>query len=409
MFVSYSHRDVGYCRELLDRLDSLDCVETWWDGIIPAGDRWEPQILHNLRQADVVLLLLSPAFLKSTFCRDTEVNEALLQARARAADLVPVALTDCHWLEAKGVENLRPYQAIPREQKNGKQKFITDYKPRGRGWFLIEDEIIALAGKPRLPVADNLPVPDIPRLVPFLCNRQERLGALTDPLTRYRSRDPRGPFLVVVPGPDDECHSEFVERIEIELPQRLSMPESPVHKKYLDWSRGRDSSTGEIDFVAPAIECLGPMLSDGITLVTCFADGRTWAPERRKFETFFSLWRNWPRIPRTKALVVSLILDYPRGSGPTHVELAEFFDFAPTCDGIVLEELNSIEKKHITEWATLPEVKAFYPWRDELATLLNRVDVAFGTSPAIPMKPLAEELRRVLIEVNRLHQLRKAS
>ena len=70
VFVSYSHDD----REWLNRfsqhiavLERRELVDVWSDARIAAGEDWEQAIDAALSSAKVAVLLVSPAFLASTF------------------------------------------------------------------------------------------------------------------------------------------------------------------------------------------------------------------------------------------------------------------------------------------------------------------------------------------------------
>ena len=58
IFVSYSHKDAKYKRELLSHLKSLELthnIDVWHDGKILAGDTIDSQVLIQLGISDVVL------------------------------------------------------------------------------------------------------------------------------------------------------------------------------------------------------------------------------------------------------------------------------------------------------------------------------------------------------------------
>ncbi len=117
LFVSYSHQDKDRCAELgkyLAQLQDAGLIEPWTDGQILAGDNWDDEIRNNLRQADIILLLISIDFLLSEY-----IKEELAVARERHAKgeavIVPVVLRTCRW---KGEHYaLGQYQALPRGGK----------------------------------------------------------------------------------------------------------------------------------------------------------------------------------------------------------------------------------------------------------------------------------------------------
>ncbi len=78
VFVSYSHDDLALQQELKKHLMPLvrsERIEVWIDNMIPAGDDWNETILTNLRQSDVVILLLSANFVSSNYIWNIELKE----------------------------------------------------------------------------------------------------------------------------------------------------------------------------------------------------------------------------------------------------------------------------------------------------------------------------------------------
>jgi TIR domain len=51
-------------------------IRVWYDHAIPAGTEWASQIDEHLNSAQIILLLISPDFLASTFCWETEMMRA---------------------------------------------------------------------------------------------------------------------------------------------------------------------------------------------------------------------------------------------------------------------------------------------------------------------------------------------
>jgi formylglycine-generating enzyme required for sulfatase activity len=123
LFVSYSHQDKDRCAELgkyLEQLQDANLIEPWTDGQILAGDNWDDEILNNLRQADIILLLISIDFLRSKYIKSKELVVAKERHAKGEAVIVPVVLRKCQW---QGVHYaLGQYQALP---KGGKPIYAT--------------------------------------------------------------------------------------------------------------------------------------------------------------------------------------------------------------------------------------------------------------------------------------------
>jgi hypothetical protein len=100
LFVSYSHKDEACCKELgkyLGQLEDAELIEPWTDGQILAGDNWDDEILNNLRQADIVLLLIGIDFLQSKYIKSKELVVARERHAKDEAVIVPVVLRRCRW------------------------------------------------------------------------------------------------------------------------------------------------------------------------------------------------------------------------------------------------------------------------------------------------------------------------
>ena len=100
VFISYAHEDEALAERLrvhlkiLERTGSVDVL----DGRrIRAGTDWAGQIDQHLDEAQIILLLVSPAFLASDYCYDVEVARALERHQAGEALVIPVILRPCDW------------------------------------------------------------------------------------------------------------------------------------------------------------------------------------------------------------------------------------------------------------------------------------------------------------------------
>lgn len=100
IFISYSHEDEPLRQELDKHLMSLKrqgLVDAWKDRCIPAGDDIDQSIDEELLRADIILLLISPAFIASNYCYAIEMDEAMRRHNAGEARVIPVILRACLW------------------------------------------------------------------------------------------------------------------------------------------------------------------------------------------------------------------------------------------------------------------------------------------------------------------------
>jgi hypothetical protein len=80
VFISYSHKDEGLRDSLATHLSNLQwqgIISSWYDRQITAGTEWDGKIKAELESADIILLLISPDFIASKYCRDVEIPVAL--------------------------------------------------------------------------------------------------------------------------------------------------------------------------------------------------------------------------------------------------------------------------------------------------------------------------------------------
>jgi hypothetical protein len=113
IFISYAREDDEYRAKLEENLSSLKhhkLVELWTDRCIVPGDDWDDAIDENIRTADVVLLLVSQAFVNSEYITSKELELALARHEDKKARVVPVILRPAVWDETPFAR----FQAIPR-------------------------------------------------------------------------------------------------------------------------------------------------------------------------------------------------------------------------------------------------------------------------------------------------------
>lgn len=95
IFISCAREDSGFLERLEEHLSALKrqrLVTTWHTRQLSGGSEWAREIDENLKVADLILLLISPAFVASDYCWDIEMQRALeLQAEGRT-EVVPVLL-----------------------------------------------------------------------------------------------------------------------------------------------------------------------------------------------------------------------------------------------------------------------------------------------------------------------------
>lgn len=116
VFFSYSHKDEELRDQLevqLTMLKRQGLIDTWHDRRLKPGDHLDFNINKNLEEADVILLLISPDFLASTYCYKIEKARALQRVEEGTAKLISVILRPCEWDQT----DLRYYVVTPTDGK----------------------------------------------------------------------------------------------------------------------------------------------------------------------------------------------------------------------------------------------------------------------------------------------------
>jgi hypothetical protein len=116
LFYCYSHRDEDQRDELeisLALLKREGKIESWHDRRITAGRDWEGEIDRHLREADIILLLVSRYFVSSDYIWDVELKLALQLHEEGRARVIPILLKPCEWQSAPFAK----IQGLPKDAK----------------------------------------------------------------------------------------------------------------------------------------------------------------------------------------------------------------------------------------------------------------------------------------------------
>lgn len=140
VFISYAHKDTDMMNNLLAHLSPLkrlERIEPWSDQQLRAGDEWNENVLNRLREADIILLLLSADFLASKYIWEKELKVAIEKHQQKEALLIPILLRDCQW-------KIPPFdilQTIPHD--SGKSTSIRSWQNQNfdEAWTNVVKEI----------------------------------------------------------------------------------------------------------------------------------------------------------------------------------------------------------------------------------------------------------------------------
>lgn len=117
LFFSYSHADERLRDQLEQQLAMLKrqgVIEIWHDRRIGAGENIDRAIDEHINSDEIILLLVSPAFIASDYCYEIEMKRAMERHSAGEAIVIPVILRACDWHHAPfGKLNATPLDGKP--------------------------------------------------------------------------------------------------------------------------------------------------------------------------------------------------------------------------------------------------------------------------------------------------------
>jgi hypothetical protein len=113
VFLSYCHRDEDWKERIAGHLGVLgDRLKVWDDRQIRPGEDWFPAIQSAIAQAQVVILVISDAFLNSPFIKKEEVPRFLALRQTKGLTVLPVIARPCAW---QAVDWLASIQCYPKD------------------------------------------------------------------------------------------------------------------------------------------------------------------------------------------------------------------------------------------------------------------------------------------------------
>jgi hypothetical protein len=146
LFVSYAHVNYKMWDRLKIHLDILKnerLIEWWYDGRIRPGVEWNEAIRRELSEADIILLLTSPAFFASKYISGIEMREAKAKLGRGEARVLPVLLEESEALKAH--KWLAQIQAVPVTQ--GRLRPVSSFNPQITAWNEVEKALRDLIGE----------------------------------------------------------------------------------------------------------------------------------------------------------------------------------------------------------------------------------------------------------------------
>jgi hypothetical protein len=129
LFFSYSHKDERHLNTLKTHLSGLrrrGLIEEWHDRQIAPGQEWDKAIDENLQTSEIVLLLVTPDFMRSEYVNEKEIKRAIEKHERGEARVIPIIVRPVDWEWAP----FGKLQALPRDAKP-----ITTWSNRDNAWL----------------------------------------------------------------------------------------------------------------------------------------------------------------------------------------------------------------------------------------------------------------------------------
>lgn len=207
LFYSYAHEDELLRGELQDHLAILErrgVIRSWHDRAIVPGHDWSHEIDQHLRQAELVLLLISKDFVASDYIMGVELGLAMERQQRGEATVVPILLrpVDLQPEDAQDMPfvNLLKPQGLPRDLKA-----VTTWANRDEAWTNVAGGLRATVNgiRARRPVP-----PAVPAGVPEMAPMNVPLSAPQAPSSSF-------------PSSPDSATDRTIERVIGDVVQRV--------------------------------------------------------------------------------------------------------------------------------------------------------------------------------------------
>lgn len=433
IFFSYAHKDEPLRDELSKHLSPLKRagqIEEWHDRLIVPGTDWATVIDERLNSAHIILLLISADFIASEYCWGVEVERALERHSAREARVIPVILRAVDWAAAP-FSNLQalPTDVCPVTSWPNRDEAFADVV---KGIRVAIEELRGGSRSPHTQWRPEAAMFQVPHLLPYLCDRSEHEDELRHSLRRHQTEMPRRPFLCFVHGDQDECHGEFLERLQhLALPEQLNLKSRglSVEDYTLPWpSEVRSGCAAETfrsllglsllnNSSVPAEEVFnGVPLERPVMLLLRLKTDDLSGRGLSTLSAFLDVWNDWPDLPvgRTLMCVISVRhqrfdrLSFFRRRGLRRVgeDVRRFIkgldlkSYKGLC-GVVLPELRAITRQDVVKWSDSKEVRAICRINEDAIDSLFEKRAPRRTGGPIPMQALAGELEQLVIKYRR--------
>lgn len=143
LFLSYSHKDEAIVEEFRTHLSNLrrqDVIAEWYDRMIPIGSEWKNQIDTKLKDAEIIIFVVSADFIASKYCYEIEMMEAMKQHDLGISVVIPLIIRACDWEDTPFAKiQAAPTDAKPISEWKTSDDFFLDTVRKIKGLVKIGD------------------------------------------------------------------------------------------------------------------------------------------------------------------------------------------------------------------------------------------------------------------------------
>ena len=134
LFYSYCHKDAHYRTDMDKNLHLLEDfgLSQWSDEEISPGRQFNYEIRNRMKEARILVYLISPDFIRSTACKEEWKIGKQLSAE-NGSVLIPIILRRCAW---KDFDTMRDYLALPTDGQP-----VSSFDNPDDAWAIVYDGI----------------------------------------------------------------------------------------------------------------------------------------------------------------------------------------------------------------------------------------------------------------------------
>ncbi len=138
VFLSHAHADRAFLdaevMPFLRAQELNDELKLWDDQLIGVGDNWYAEIADRLDEAAVAILLVTPQFLASAFCKREEIPVLLQRARRGELRVLPLYAEPSLWQTEPWLARVRmwpnPDKALSEHRRPQRQRLMAEFTQR---------------------------------------------------------------------------------------------------------------------------------------------------------------------------------------------------------------------------------------------------------------------------------------